>query len=114
MGSTDPSSYDFVIVGGGLSGCVLASRLREYSDPATRILLIEAGQDTRTRKDVLEPQTLNLGGEIDWQYASERMPGVLNRSIVFNSGKGLGGSSAINSGERHTDAMDLRRPFSDH
>lgn len=92
------TTYEYVIVGGGLSGCVLASRLREYSPTGTSILLIEAGQDTRKRTDVLEPQTLNLGGELDWQYATEPMPGVFNRSVVLNSGKGLGGCSAINSG----------------
>lgn len=90
--------YDYIIVGGGLSGCVLASRLRQYTPPGTSILLIEAGQDTRTRPDVLEPQTLNIGGELDWQYASEPMPGIFNRSVVLNAGKGLGGSSATNSG----------------
>lgn len=89
------SLYDYVIVGGGLAGCVLASRLHEYI-PTAKILLIEAGQDTRPRKDVREPQALNVGGDLDWQY--EAQAGPLNRSIVFNSGKGLGGSSAINSG----------------
>lgn len=100
------TAYDYVIVGGGLAGCVLASRLRQYSPAGTSILLIEAGQDTRTRTDVLEPQTLNLGGELDWQYATEPMPGVFNRSIILNSGKGLGGSSATNSG-----TLLVRSPF---
>lgn len=90
--------YDYVIVGGGLAGCVLASRLREY-DEAAKIVLIEAGQDTRPRPDVRQPQTLNLGGELDWMYQSEPMAGIANRSIVVNAGKGLGGGSAINSGE---------------
>lgn len=91
------SSYDFIIVGGGLSGCVLASRLRTYNQSA-RILLIEAGPDTRENSTVQNPQLLNLGGELDWAYQSEEVPGVLGRSITINSGKGLGGSSAINSG----------------
>ena len=92
------TTYDYVIVGGGLAGCVVASRLHQY-DGAAKILLIEAGQDTRERHDVQNPQTLNLGGDLDWGYQSEPMPGVMNRSITFNSGKGLGGSSAINSGK---------------
>jgi choline dehydrogenase-like flavoprotein len=114
MASVDSDLYDYVIVGGGLSGCVLASRLREYSDPTTRILLIEAGPDTRTRKDVLEPQTFNLGGDIDWQYTSEPTPGVMNRSIVLNSGKGLGGGSAINSGECMFAREGTQTPLTDH
>lgn len=93
-----PAQYDYVIVGGGLAGCVLASRLREY-EPVANIILIEAGQDTRTRRDVSEPQILNLGGDLDWQYQSEPEPTLLGRSIGLNAGKGLGGSSSINSGK---------------
>ena len=91
------NTYDYIIVGGGLSGCVLASRLRQY-DSAAKVVLIEAGPDTRERSDVQNPQVLNLGGDLDWQYKSEPTPGVFNRSITLNSGKGLGGGSAINSG----------------
>ncbi|KAK7424119.1 hypothetical protein QQX98_000729 [Neonectria punicea] len=90
-------TYDYVIVGGGLAGCVLASRLREYNEEA-KIVLIEAGPHTRSRPDVLNPQVLNLGGDLDWQYQSKPMHGISNRSIVVNSGKGLGGGSSINSG----------------
>ncbi|KAH7304258.1 hypothetical protein B0I35DRAFT_363416 [Stachybotrys elegans] len=89
--------FDYIIVGGGLCGCVLASRLREYNRDA-KILLIEAGQDTRSRKDVQEPQVLNLGGDLDWQYQTLPVPALSHRTITINSGKGLGGSSAINSG----------------
>lgn len=96
MGSGS-GSYDYIIVGGGLSGCVVASRLREYNNGA-KILLIEAGPDTRTRTDILEPQVLNLGGELDWQYDTDPAPGISNRSVVVNQGKGLGGGTVINSG----------------
>lgn len=92
------TTYDFVIVGGGLAGCVLASRLQQY-EPMAKIVLIEAGQDTRQRSDVREPQVLNLGGELDWAYQSEPLKHFGGRSVTLNSGKGLGGSSAINSGE---------------
>jgi choline dehydrogenase-like flavoprotein len=95
MGST---FYDYVIVGGGLSGCVLASRLHQYK-PSAKIVLIEAGQDTRGRPEVRDPQVLNLGGDLDWAYASEPLEQFGGRSVTLNSGKGLGGSSAINSGE---------------
>lgn len=92
------STYDYIIVGGGLSGCVLASRLREYK-PGSRILLIEAGQDTRSRTDILRPDILNLGGELDWMYPTEPQASLGGRSIVYNAGKGLGGGTLINSGE---------------
>jgi choline dehydrogenase-like flavoprotein len=91
--------YDYAIVGGGLAGCVLANRLQQYQ-PTAKIILIEAGQDTRDRSDVQNPQALNLGGELDWQYQSDPMPALGGRSVTLNSGKGLGGSSAINSGTR--------------
>lgn len=90
--------YDYIVVGGGLAGCVLSSRIREYDD-AAKILLIEAGKETRGRSDVHNMQVLNLGGELDWQYQSEPVEALMGRQITLNAGKGLGGSSAINSGE---------------
>lgn len=90
-------TYDYIIVGGGLSGCVLASRLRQYK-PASKILLIEAGQDTRSRTDILQPDILNLGGELDWMYPTEPQASIGGRSIAYNAGKGLGGGTLINSG----------------
>ncbi|OBS24679.1 hypothetical protein FPOA_05219 [Fusarium poae] len=89
--------HDYIIVGGGLSGCVLASRIREYDEHST-ILLIEAGKDTRGRPEVQDMQILNLGGELDWQYESEPVAGLGGRRVSLNAGKGLGGGSAINSG----------------
>lgn len=92
------SKYDYIIVGGGLSGCVLASRLQQYKQ-GSKILLIEAGQDTRSRPDILQPDILNLGGELDWMYPTEPQASLGDRSIVYNAGKGLGGGTLINSGK---------------
>ncbi|KAF3766240.1 alcohol oxidase [Cryphonectria parasitica EP155] len=89
--------YDYIVAGGGLSGCVVASRLKEYR-PDAKILLIEAGQDTRSRTDILKPEVLNLGGELDWMFPCEPSPGVNARPMVLNAGKGLGGGTLINSG----------------
>ncbi|KAL4731918.1 hypothetical protein ACLX1H_000914 [Fusarium chlamydosporum] len=89
--------YDYIIVGGGLAGCVLASRIREYDEIAT-VLLIEAGKDTRERPEVRDMQVLNLGGELDWKYESEPVATLGGRRITLNAGKGLGGGSTINSG----------------
>lgn len=91
------TAYDFIIAGGGLSGCVVAARLKEYR-PEAKILLIEAGEDSRTRTDILRPEVLNLGTDLDWKFNTEPAPGVGDRSIVYNAGKGLGGGTLINSG----------------
>lgn len=93
-------AYDFIIAGGGLSGCVVASRLKEYK-PEADILLIEAGEDTRARADILRPEVLNLGTDLDWTFPTEPAPGIGGRTLVYNAGKGLGGGTLINSGTSH-------------
>lgn len=104
----DSASYDFIIVGGGLAGCVVASRVKQYNN-AANILLLEAGPDTRSRTDILEMQALNLGGPLDWQYQSEPVPALANRNIVYNQGKGLGGGTIINSGRPGSSPMTCSR-----
>lgn len=89
--------YDFIVAGGGLSGCVVASRLKEYK-PKAKILLVEAGEDTRARSDILRPEVLNLGTDLDWTFPTEPAPGIGDRALVYNAGKGLGGGTLINSG----------------
>ncbi|KAI8291547.1 hypothetical protein K4K60_001636 [Colletotrichum sp. SAR11_57] len=89
--------WDYIIVGGGLTGSVISSRMLEYNSSLS-ILLIEAGEDTRARTDILYTNATNLmGGELDWQYPTEPVATLNNRTLVFNQGKGLGGGAAINS-----------------
>ncbi|KAL0932860.1 Oxygen-dependent choline dehydrogenase 3 [Colletotrichum truncatum] len=89
--------WDYIIVGGGLAGSVISSRMLEYNSSLS-ILLIEAGEDTRSRTDILYVNATNLmGGELDWQYPTKPISGLNNRTIVFNQGKGLGGGAAINA-----------------
>lgn len=87
---------DYIIVGGGTSGLVVANRLSE--DPETQVLVLEAGKDLTgdPRVDVPAFFTTLMGSEMDWQYQSVPQSGLGGRSIREPQGKGLGGSSAIN------------------
>jgi choline dehydrogenase len=90
--------YDFVIVGGGSAGCVLANRLSENSD--TRVLVLEAGRpDYPWDLYIHMPAALSfpIGNRFyDWKYESEPEPFMHGRRIYHARGKVLGGSSSIN------------------
>lgn len=79
--ASDVNSYDYVIVGGGTAGCVIASRLAEYL-PNKRILVIEGGPSDFNDDRVLNlREWLNLlGGELDYDYPTIEQPmGTLHR-----------------------------------
>ena len=90
--------YDYVIVGGGAAGCVLAARLSE--DPSTRVLVLEAGRpDYLWDVYIHMPAALSfpIGNRLyDWRYESEPEPQMHDRRIYHARGKVLGGSSSIN------------------
>ncbi len=89
------SNYDYVIVGAGSAGCVLASRLSE--DPDTRVLLLEAGPKD-TSEDIHVPLGyLRLGKELDWGYESAPERECGDRRIRLPRGRVLGGSSSTNA-----------------
>jgi len=89
-------AFDYVVVGAGSAGCVLASRLSE--DPAVRVLLLEAGGPDR-RLEIRIPAAFAklFRTACDWAYETEPEPGCAGRRLYWPRGKTLGGSSAINA-----------------
>jgi choline dehydrogenase len=88
--------FDYVIVGAGSAGCVLASRLSE--DPAVRVLLLEAGPpDTKENVHVPLGYLQLASTDIDWDYHSAPERECNGRRIQLPRGKVLGGSSSVNA-----------------
>ncbi|KAK3313591.1 choline dehydrogenase [Apodospora peruviana] len=90
---------DYIVVGGGLTGCVIASRLSK-SEEKPKVVLIEAGTDPTGNQAATGFLTgLSLvGGEYDYVYKSEPDPNTANRVHDLHAGKVLGGGSIINFG----------------
>ncbi|NBX04794.1 MAG: choline dehydrogenase, partial [Betaproteobacteria bacterium] len=93
MGDT---TFDYIIVGAGTAGCLLANRLS--ADPSKRVLLIEAGP-----KDDYHWIHIPVGylycisnPRTDWRFSTEPQPGLNGRSLIYPRGKTLGGCSSIN------------------
>ena len=89
--------FDYVILGGGTAGLVVASRLSE--DPAVSVAVIEAGNFERTNPNVTNTTVLGLpirNPILDWQYKGVSPEYNPNQTLIWSAGKGLGGSSLIN------------------
>ncbi|KAJ5103950.1 hypothetical protein N7532_004479 [Penicillium argentinense] len=95
--SSERSSYDYIIVGGGIAGCVLASRLHEKL-PAVSILLLEAGKEAIGHPLTNAPLAC-FGihhSDLDWDFSTVPQPHLNNRICYQAAAKALGGGSSIN------------------
>ncbi|KAH0274669.1 alcohol oxidase, partial [Aureobasidium melanogenum] len=88
--------YDYIVCGGGTSGCVVAARLAE--NPSLRILLVEAGAHNEHLENVhmVGGWSKNFDTPQDWNIVTEPTPGIDNRQVKVSRGRFLGGSSGVN------------------
>src|SRR3954463_16041753 len=87
---------DYVVVGAGSAGCVLANRLTE--DPDVRVLLVEAGgKDRHPNIKIPAGFAKQFHTKLDWDFATEPEPHCNDRSLFIPRGKSLGGSSSMNA-----------------
>ena len=89
--------FDYIVIGGGTAGCVLANRLS--ADPTVSVVLIEAGdKDDYFWIDIPVGYLYTIANpRTDWCYQTEAEPGLNGRSIGYARGKVLGGCSSINA-----------------
>ena len=91
-----PKEYEYIVVGAGSAGCVVAGRLSE--DPDARVALLEAGdQDTQPEIHIPAAFPALFKSDLDWDLLGEREPGLDNRRLYLPRGRMLGGCSSINA-----------------
>lgn len=90
------SQYDYIVVGGGTSGLVVANRLSELNN--VTVAIIEAGGSVFNNSDVTDVlgYSLAFGSDVDWAYQTENQTYAGGRKQTIRAGKTLGGTSIIN------------------
>ena len=90
---------DYIVVGGGLTGCVIASRLKQYN-PTLSVIVLEAGPGPESKHDITTPMGgfALQGSELDWQSSTKPRIDTDGRIHTVTAGKTLGGGSILNYG----------------
>jgi len=98
--ATSVDSFDYIIVGAGTSGLVVANRLSE--NPLVTVAVIEPGTDQRDNANVTETAAFGsaFGTSIDWGYSTVKQTNAGGRALPLHAGKAWGGTSTIN-GEKN-------------
>jgi choline dehydrogenase len=89
------ASFDYIIIGAGSAGCVLANRLSE--DASCKVLLLEAGGKNRFHTSIPGTYAILHRSAIDWAFWTEPQPNVNDRKLFVPRGKVLGGCSTTNA-----------------
>jgi choline dehydrogenase len=88
-------NFDYIVVGAGSAGCVIANRLS--ADPSCRVILIEAGGEPDTNLAAVPGGAIYLqGSKLDWAYTTTPQKQLFGRRIAYPRGRTVGGTSVLN------------------